>query len=246
MNPTETDQTDQAERVTRSHLPLPVQDRRRFVKTVVVGSLAWSARGLLARGDQTGAAPFSRIVVDFDKCTGCRTCEAVCAAYNHKVTVGGEVLLGLGNPRLSNIRVSHFNPDVDVPSVCVMCGDSPCIEICPVEPDKHGHRALYRDPKTSAIKNDPDRCIKCGACAKVCAAERAGAIVPNPGTNLPERMCTLCDGDPQCVKHCPYGALRWDVGGLDGKNYALPAERIAEGLTERWYGPDARKGGGER
>jgi carbon-monoxide dehydrogenase iron sulfur subunit len=232
-------------------LPPVLQDRRSFIKTLVVGGTALTVGAIvvpraLGQGDGSRRAQYSMILVDFNKCTGCRTCETVCAQYNHRVMVDGEELLGLGNPHLANIRVYQFNPDVDVPIVCVMCRDNPCVEACPVEPDEAGRRALYRDPETLAVRCDTERCIACGSCAEACRTERVGAIIPNRQTNQPERMCNLCGGDPQCVKFCPYGALTHIFGGFDGKHYALSPEVIAEDLMQRWYGGDGLEGGGQR
>jgi len=202
----------------------------------VVGGVTLSFGGSVVRelGAAAGAG-YSMILVDFNKCTGCRTCEAVCAQYNHKAVVDGEELPGLGNPYLSNIRVHRFNPDVDVPVACAMCPDNPCVAACPVEPDEKGRRALYRDPETLAVKNDIERCIGCGNCAAACGAERAGIIIPNTETNKPERMCTLCGGDPQCVKYCPGEALSFVAVDTDAKGYARPPEQVAEELVRRWY-----------
>ncbi|MCX7771211.1 MAG: 4Fe-4S dicluster domain-containing protein, partial [Proteobacteria bacterium] len=84
------------------------------------------------------------IVVDYSKCTGCRVCEAVCSSYNNPVTINGERLSGLGNPTHSRIRIHSFNPDVDIPNVCAMCPDAPCVNACPVKPDpKKKRKALY-------------------------------------------------------------------------------------------------------
>ena len=230
--------------LTDHYAPGKQLDRRLFIKTLVMGSVVFSSwPGLLplsrAQVKNSESPQPSMIVVDMDTCTGCRTCEAVCSQYNHKAIVNGEELLGLGNPYLANIRVYSFNPDADVPIVCVMCGDNPCIEACPVEPDEQARRALYRDPKTLAVKVDLDRCVTCGSCAEACRTQRVGAIIPNRETNYPERMCTLCDGDPQCVKHCPYGALQYVIGGMDGKHYGMTPERIAADLAKRWYGPES-------
>ena len=216
----------------------PQWSRRKFMKAVV-GSGALVLLGQfgvfrLAEAQQGGEKILTMIVVDYAKCTGCRTCEAVCSAYNHKQTVNGETLNGLGNPDLANIRVYGFNPDVDVPAVCAMCADSPCIEACPVEPDpKTGWKALYREEKNQTISNDPERCIACGSCAEAC---RAGVIIPNAETDKPERMCTLCGGDPQCVKHCPFGALSQVTVDTRRQYYAMKPEQIAEQLIQQWYG----------
>ncbi len=216
--------------------------RRDFIRNAGLGGA-----GLLIGGRflvrQVWARPegektvFSMIVVDFNKCAGCRTCETACSSFNHTTVVDGKELPGLGNPSLSNIRVLPFNPDVDVPVTCLMCEDAPCIAACPVEPGaKTGWKALYRDGKLPVLHNDLERCIGCGSCAEACRTKRVGAIVPNPESNKPERTCTLCGGDPQCVKNCPYGALSHVVGGADGKHYGLAPEEIAEALAKLWYG----------
>ncbi len=215
--------------------------RRDFIKNVAVGggtAFVFGKIGVLnvfATGSD-GNHSYSSIVVDYSKCTGCRNCEAVCSAFNHKKQVNGESMLGLGNPFYSNVRVQPFNPDVDIPNICQMCPDSPCIEACPVPPDpKTGRKALYRDEKTFAVKTDPERCIACGVCAKECKTKRAGVIIPNPKTSKPERMCTLCDGDPQCVKNCPYGALSYVKVDTGREFFGMPPEKIAAELAKQWY-----------
>ncbi len=212
--------------------------RRGFIGRTALGGgalLVFGNLGVLrlARAGSSGKQAYMMIVVDYSRCTGCRTCETACSAHNHRRTVSGEELNGLGNPSLSNIRVHGYNPDVDVASVCAMCPDAPCIEACPVEPDdKTGRKALYRDGKTLTIKNDVERCIGCGSCAGEC---RMGVIIPNRATGKPERMCTLCDGDPQCVKYCPFGALSLAPVDMTGEFYGLKPDRIAEALTMKWY-----------
>lgn len=212
--------------------------RRKFMKAAFGGSVAivLGQFGLfrMAFATQDGKQILSMIVVDYDKCTGCRTCETACSAFNNKQTVNGEILNGLGNPDLANIRVYGYNPDADVPAVCAMCPDSPCVEVCPVEPaPKTGYKALYREPLLQTITNDPDRCLACGSCSEAC---RVGVIIPNAKTNFPEHMCTLCNGDPQCVKHCPFGALSMIRVDTDREFYAMTPDQIAESLIRKWYG----------
>ena len=61
-------------------------------------------------------------------------------------------------------------------------------------------------------------------------------IIPNPETGKPERICTLCGGDPQCVKRCPFGALSYVEVRADRKFYGLGPEKIAAELAMKWYG----------
>ncbi len=226
-------------KLTIFHIFEKSQSRREFLKKTAVGGSAIVLGTLFVKetfAQRSERPTYSMILVDYNKCTGCRTCETVCSAFNHKVKIGEEELPGLGNPCYSNIRVYSFNPDVDIPVTCLMCRDNPCIESCPVEPDPStGRKALYRDEKTRAIKNDLERCIGCGSCAEACKTKRIGAIIPNPQTGKPERICNLCNGDPQCVKYCPYEALRHVVGRIDGRHFGFSIEQIAERLTRLWY-----------
>lgn len=177
------------------------------------------------------------VLVDYSKCTGCRTCEAACSAYNNPVTVNGEKLPGLGNPAYSRIRVHSFNPDADIPNVCNMCPDAPCVKVCPVEPEpKTRRKAIYRDKQTQTIQTNPQRCIACGSCAKACAEQRTGVIELNPKTGKPRPICNLCGGDPQCVQNCPFNALSLVEVKTSRKFYGKSPRKIATELSKKWYG----------
>lgn len=215
--------------------------RREFIKGIGVGGGAFVLFGQFgfhaAAWADSGKTVLQMVLVDYGKCTGCRTCETVCSSYNRPVTIAGEKLPGLGNPLYSNIQVNSFNPEVDIPNVCAMCADTPCANACPVEPDpRTGRRALYRDEATRTMRNDAARCIGCGSCAGACAAQRTGVIGFNTATRRPERMCTLCGGDPQCVKRCPFEALSYVEVRPDRKFYGLSPEKIAVELAKSWYG----------
>lgn len=212
--------------------------RRHFLSSLGFGTAGMVILGsygfTMVRDHNTGK--IRAIAVDFEKCAGCRTCEAVCSSANNRVMVNGKQLNGSGNPHLSNIRVHHYNPDIDIPSTCALCNDAPCVDACPVEPHPEtGRRALYRDDDLMIIINDLDRCIGCGSCAEACRDKRGGVIVSNPVTGSPERMCTLCNGDPQCVKYCPYDALSYIEMDNDRDLTGLSPKKIAERMIEKLY-----------
>ncbi len=216
--------------------------RREFMSRLALGGGAlvllsgcgrWAITG---PGDESREKTYEFIAVDYTRCTGCRTCEAVCSAFNHPVSVDGEMRPGLGNPALSNIYVHSFNPDVSVPAVCSRCADTPCIKACPVDPSPEtGRRAIFQDQKWGTITNDPDRCISCGSCVDACNQDSVGILTPHPETGKPMRMCTLCDGEPECVKHCPYEALSLIHVTTDHPFYRMSPEEIAKKLSDRWY-----------
>jgi carbon-monoxide dehydrogenase iron sulfur subunit len=187
-------------------------------------------------GIEAGKKIYTFIAVDYAKCTGCRTCEAVCAASNHPLFRDGNYQSDLGNPVMSNIRVHSFNPDIDAPVACARCEDTPCVNACPVDPDPNtGHRALVRDEKWGTIVNDADRCISCGSCVEACSNESVGILAQHSQTERPIRMCTLCDGNPQCVEHCPYEAVSVLRVNADYPFYRMSPEEIASKLNKRWY-----------
>lgn len=219
-----------------------ILSRREFMEKLALGSGALFLLSGCASWSLTGTGITSRkkvydfIAVDYTKCTGCRTCEAVCSAANNPVSLDGRMMPGLGNPHLSNIHVHSFNPDVSAPSVCARCEDVPCVNACPVDPDpKTGHRALFREDTLGTIINDADRCISCGSCVDACSNDSVGILATHPETEKPMRMCTLCDGDPECVKHCPYEALSMIRVSADYPYYRMSPKEIAEKLSKTWY-----------
>lgn len=211
--------------------------RRHFLQDLALGGgglIVLGAFGFRIFNDKENKL-IKAIRVDFEKCAGCRTCETACSAYNNPIEINGEKFNGIGNPHLSNIKVYHFNPDVDVPVTCALCDDTPCINACPISPDLvTGRKALYRDDNMT-IKNDKERCIGCMQCAKACENLRGGVIHPNPETHKPERMCTLCNGNPQCVENCPFDALEFVEIPVNSDLTNLAPQKIAEILTEKWY-----------
>lgn len=220
-----------------------ILSRRDFLKTLVIGggTMVLVGCGVTSSVPDTtsgtdGKRVFSYIAVDHTKCTGCRTCEAVCAAFNNPLYEKGNFKSSLGNPIFSNIQVHNFNPDVSAPAVCSRCQDTPCVKVCPADPDpKTGHRAMYQDDKLGVIKNNTSTCILCGKCIQACKEQSVGILSKNPESGYPMGMCTLCDGNPQCVEHCPYEALSILQVNGDHEFYRMSPEEVSNELNKRWY-----------
>jgi len=134
-------------------------------------------------------SPHKVLFVDFEKCTGCRTCEVACSLRNE----------GECNPALSRVTVVKWEEiGLDVPMVCQHCEHPPCQSVCPTE-------AIFRNEATGAVSIDYDVCIGCRTCVTACPF---GAIAVGRGTGKVIR-CTLCEGDPTCVKFCETQALQY-------------------------------------
>jgi len=210
--------------------------RRDFIKGMAVGAGAVALSPLMARQAEAvniDVFPMKpslrgekvlggRLVHDYRKCAGCQVCEVACSLKNH-----GEV-----NPSKSRIKIYTFQPTVFIGIVCQQCGDRPCINACPVEPDKDGRRALYEDPKTKSLAVNVKRCQKCGSCAEACESERNGNLTMN-NDELPDGYCLLCG---ECVKQCPQNALMMVPRTTDGKYASKKADFLAKEAIDTLYG----------
>ena len=131
------------------------------------------------------------LILNYDKCTGCRICETACSMRH-----------GLGaNPERAMIHIVKLEGEADVvsiPVMCMQCEDAPCEAICPVG-------AISTNPATGARQIDKEKCIGCSACVYVCPFG-AALLDRSVGSAF---ICDLCDGDPLCVRLCPFGALQY-------------------------------------
>lgn len=148
------------------------------------------------------------LYIDYEKCTGCRLCEMVCAVFHD----------GVSNPSRSRIKVMKWEAEgLYVPMSCQHCQDAPCLNVCPV-------KALYRDPELERVMVDYDICIGCRSCTLVCPF---GAM----NFNVIDRKvikCDLCDGDPQCVRFCDMKAVDFvNVDDISIYKKRAAAERLS-------------------
>lgn len=92
------------------------------------------------------------LLVDQEKCTGCRACEAVCSAKHE----------GACNPMRSRVYVVKREWEgFMMPFMCQQCLDAPCVAACPM-------KALSRKEELGDVKLNYDRCIGCKLCITVC------------------------------------------------------------------------------
>lgn len=129
------------------------------------------------------------LVIEYEKCTGCRNCEVVCSVIHEKVV----------NPSRARIKVIKWEDEGKyVPMSCQQCENAPCMSICPV-------KAISRDETLNRVMVDYDICIGCRMCVAIC---------PFGAMNWDVRgdkviKCDLCDGDPACVKFCDVQAVTY-------------------------------------
>ena len=132
----------------------------------------------------------SRVIIDYEKCVGCESCEQACSIKK----------AGLVNPTLSRIGIIRKQMGiVNIPIVCQQCEESaPCMVVCPV-------KAISRDGKLSRAIINYDVCIGCRMCVAICPF---GAMDFDE-INRKVFKCDLCDGEPTCVKFCQHKAIQY-------------------------------------
>lgn len=130
-----------------------------------------------------------KLVIESEKCSGCRYCELVCV-FNKEKTI---------YPSVSRINIFYdWDNGLSTPVVCFHCEDAPCIKVCL-------SGALVRN-EYGAVVVEKEKCIGCRLCVIACPF---GNI--QYSTEKCEILkCDLCNGDPVCVKFCPTGAIRFE------------------------------------
>lgn len=129
------------------------------------------------------------LVIDPEKCTGCRKCEMVCSVFH----------TGTSNPGRSRIRVIKWEHiGLYLPVTCQNCDKPFCTEVCPA-------KACHRDLKTNKVIIDRTKCIGCKTCILACPF---GVPLFDKSEHVTVK-CDFCDGDPQCVACCEAGAVKY-------------------------------------
>jgi Fe-S-cluster-containing hydrogenase component 2 len=151
------------------------------------------------------------LLVDQEKCTGCRACEAVCSAKHEGAT----------NPMRSRVKVVKWEWDgFMMPFTCQQCEDAPCLVSCPV-------KALSREEKLGRVVHNSERCIGCRLCVTVCPF---GGMGFDPiGKKVIK--CDFCDGDPVCARFCSTQAIKFvDASVVDMQKKKALAGKLLETL----------------
>lgn len=127
------------------------------------------------------------LILDIDKCTGCRICELACS-FKKECKF---------NPRLSRVHISRLDTGVNVPILCQHCEKPVCVAVCPTG-------AIKKDPVSGIVRINLEICNQCNRCIESCPV---GAIQKHPLKNCLMK-CDLCGGTPECVKECPANVLQ--------------------------------------
>lgn len=169
------------------------------------------------------------VVIDLEKCIGCKACSIVCAE-----TYGPE-----SNWRtVYNLGVFRVVDDmrISIPVSCMHCMDAPCVDVCPTT-------ASYIRPD-GIVDIDYNKCVGCGYCIIGCpyqvrSISHSGKVkysgeMRNHEASEITTKCTLCsekidtgmkqghipgidkEATPECVVTCSIRAITF--GNIEDPN----------------------------
>jgi len=133
-----------------------------------------------------------RLVLDVEKCIGCRSCTLACSAKHQ----------GVFNPRKAHLRVIDYYSEqgrkIEL-KTCKLFSCLKCVEACPVD-------AIGSNGKWLVINKET--CTSCGACVDACPE---GVVFF--GRDGVAAVPDFCGGKPYCVEWCPHEAIRLEEAG---------------------------------
>lgn len=137
-----------------------------------------------------------RIMINFEKCLGCHSCELACAVVHSESQNLLGALLEKKTP-LSRVAVGRSGT-TNYSLQCRHCSDARCIKACLAG-------ALYRDPGTQTVQQYVHKCVGCWMCIMACPF----GLIAESTDGRTAGKCDLClERDiPACVNACLTGAL---------------------------------------
>ncbi len=168
------------------------------------------------------------IVIDADRCIGCRGgCQVACKIQN-------EIALGPSRSKFYTVGPTGQYPDLEMyflPVMCQQCENPACAAVCPTG-------ACYKSAEDGVIAIDQTVCVGCQSCMKACPYD---ALIFNNELRVSDK-CDLCaplreiGEQPVCVKNCSGAAIHYGdindpesdaaklLAGAGESSHALPDE----------------------
>ena len=141
-----------------------------------------------------------RIIVEYEKCDGCKNCSVAWMQASRE-SPGTGYDLDLTSPENESRNFIYQAGDGTYrPIFCRHCDEPECVMSCM-------SGALKKDAVSGLVTYDENRCGSCFMCVMNCPF---GVLKPDRVTRTKVIKCDFCaqdGGEPNCVKSCPKGAI---------------------------------------
>jgi Fe-S-cluster-containing dehydrogenase component len=161
------------------------------------------------------------VVVDLERCIGCRTCTIACKA-EHGIEIGSGIRVEtVGGPHEDTPTGKYPKLSMTfTPVACMHCKRPPCLDVCPTQ-------AIYKRAD-GIVLIDEGKCNGCQECLPACPY---GALVFDSKLG-PPRKCDLCferldQGFP------PFCALCCSEQAISCGDLAGPESAISRAISQR-------------
>lgn len=157
------------------------------------------------------SGPYNQLAIYPERCNNCLDCEEICS----------RIKTGRKDPERSRIRtIKNIGGDYYGPVLCLQCNEPPCEKICP-------SGAISKNRENGIVYIDEKRCVSCLLCTLSC---------PYSGIfySVKDRKvikCDHCNGDPECVKVCKPGAIKYLRHAELYKEWSKKEDLFSPGLS---------------
>lgn len=175
------------------------------------------------------------VLVNIDKCIGCRACQVACKEWNGLAPVETSFSPTFTNPpgllaqawkvvffqEIKRMYPTGFEDPyiTPIPYNCLHCVEAPCASACPVG-------AIKVSPE-GAVVIEPSECIGCGYCENACPFD----VPKRDEVTGKYYKCTFCVDriqaglEPSCVSVCPTNVFEFgDISEIMEKARGLEQE----------------------
>lgn len=141
------------------------------------------------------------LVIDLDRCIGCRGgCQVACKTQH-------DIALGPSRSTLYTMGPTGTYPNLEMyflSLMCQQCENPSCVKVCPTG-------ACYKSGEDGVVRIDRDTCIGCQSCKRACPYQ---ANYFNKELRVMDK-CDICSDlreqglPPACVRNCAGGAIHY-------------------------------------
>ncbi len=153
---------------------------------------------------------YDTLKIEYGKCPpDCTLCEEACIKVKYGDSQGVSRIQAVHAPQ------AKFHGAM----TCHQCSQPACLEICPTQ-------AITKSDSDGIVRINEQKCVGCGLCTLAC---QYGGVYYDSEAGKSVK-CDRCDGDPACVKVCPYNVLSFINNTETIRSYFSTEDLFTQGV----------------